>query len=211
MSDPTTTPAARDTITIKNLQLPHGLLAPDVWGNLKEQPALISITLHLHGNGFNTAANQDALDVSTIHYGQLAKLIRSNSVPDSTPSTLDTQIAQSITAMATKSTGNFIVAESIVEINLPKASMYGDAGISIITSTSFTTSGTETSSKQTFSIKDVKIMTLLGVNTYERTANQPLLASLNVYIQGSRDTAKLFGLERHLVEVGAMGPPFPLH
>nr|POE99514.1 putative utp--glucose-1-phosphate uridylyltransferase [Quercus suber] len=65
-----------DAISITNLSLPHPVLAPDVWGNAKAQPAALSLTVQLRGE-FQSAASRDALDASTLHYGELAKHIRS--------------------------------------------------------------------------------------------------------------------------------------
>jgi len=63
----------QDIISVKNLQLPAGVVAPDVWGKAKEQPALLTVSLVLRGEGFGKAAEGDRLDASTIHYGELSK------------------------------------------------------------------------------------------------------------------------------------------
>lgn len=63
-----------DTVSLKNLRLSRGIIAP-IWGAPKEQPCLVSVNLVL-SRGFDSAAGKDALDENTIHYGTLAKSIR---------------------------------------------------------------------------------------------------------------------------------------
>jgi dihydroneopterin aldolase len=209
--------AGHDIISVKNLQLPFGVVAPDVWGKPKEQPALVTITLVLK-NGFSSAASKDELDNSTIHYGELSKRIRNAcAVQGQTAGHVSSHVERAIRELGTKKTrrdvdgssaaggSSFIVGRSVVEVNLPKASMYGD-GVALSTVSEYDHADKVVFAQRVFMVKDVKIMTLVGVNAYERTAKQPLVASLWVYLGdekdvGSEGTVALFNMEQTLVQV----------
>lgn len=197
-----------DCIHVKNIQLSSPVSAPDVWGNLKEQPALVSVHLSLT-KGFSTASDADKLDDSTIHYGNLTKRIRSNCGQDCT--TLDQVLAateSAIHGLALKTNDNFIVARSAVEVHLPKASMLGTE-VLITSTTSYDQTGKSCDVTRIFSVKDVTIPTLIGVNAYERTMKQPLVVSFTLqYTHCSsssfdeRHQKALFDVEKTLVQVG---------
>ncbi|KAK5724172.1 hypothetical protein LTR17_013553 [Elasticomyces elasticus] len=198
----------QDIISVKNLQLPAGVVAPDVWGKPKEQPALLTITLVLNG-GFASAASKDALDGSTIHYGELSKRIRSAcGEQGQTAEDVRTHAERVICEMARKGEGKFIVARSVVEVNLPKASMYGD-GATLIYITEYDDAGRARAAQRVFVVKEVKLMLLVGVNAYERNAKQPIIASLWLYLGNaagekehkSAQTVALFNLEQTLVQI----------
>lgn len=192
-----------DTISIKNLSLPNSILAPDVWGKSKEQPALLSISLALREIGFSTAASKDELDNSTVHYGELAKGIRKAcSEGGQSVSSILEQAENIAVEMATKG-AHFILACSTFELCLPKASMYGD-GATVTLITEYQENGGWTNVRGSFAVESMKVMTLVGVNGYERKARQPLVASTWVYYdcdEGELMHAGLFGLEGLLVEV----------
>ncbi|KAK5679066.1 hypothetical protein LTS10_008722 [Elasticomyces elasticus] len=198
----------QDIISVKNLQLPAGVVAPDVWGKPKEQPALLTITLVLNG-GFASAASKDALDGSTIHYGELSKRIRSAcGERGQTSGDVSAHAERVVCEMARKGEGKFIVARSVIEVNLPKASMYGD-GATLINTTEYDGAGRAQAAQCVFVVKEVKLMLLVGVNAYERTAKQPIIASLWLYMgesadgkgSGSAQTGALFNLEQTLVQI----------
>jgi dihydroneopterin aldolase len=63
------------SVGINRLQLPHGVLFKDVWSNVKEQPAYLNINVAL-SPGFEDAARMDEVNNTTLHYGNLAKVIR---------------------------------------------------------------------------------------------------------------------------------------
>lgn len=204
----TSTP--RDTITLTNLSLPHGIIAPDVWGKPKEQPAFVSVQLALSGPGFGSAAQGDKLDDSTIHYGNLAKKIRGGCVAGNTAGDVSSVVEKSVLEMGMKSGGKFIVARSTVDVHLPKASMFGDGGVTLTTSTSYDASGKATGSSRVFGVKGIKVMTLIGVNEYERSQKQPLVVSVLLLLRsevqstGSGQTVALFNLEQTLVQVSGL-------
>ncbi|KXT16594.1 hypothetical protein AC579_6637 [Pseudocercospora musae] len=204
-TDPDSANLSRDTIAIKNLQIPFGVIAPDVWGKAKEQPALVSINLLLKG-GFASASSKDELDESTIHYGILAKRVRSSCRDGQTAGDLSQIIETIITDMARKDSGRFAVAKSTVDVQLPKASMFGD-GIALSLITTYDSTGKAVAAGRIFSLKGVKIMTLIGVNSYERTNTQPLIVDILLHLRpqaqttDSNSTVALFNLEQTLVEI----------
>ncbi|KAK4504491.1 hypothetical protein PRZ48_005407 [Zasmidium cellare] len=205
MADPR--PLSSDTITLTNLQLPHGIIAPDVWGKPKEQPALITLSLLLQGSGFGSAAQGDKLDDSTIHYGNLAKKIRAGCVEGQSAGDLSAVVEKSILEMGMKSAGRFIVARASVEVVLPKASMFGDGGVTLGTTTSYDETGRVLGVGRVFGVKGIKVMTLIGVNGYERSQKQPLVVSVLLHLRsevretGSGETVALFNLEQMVVQI----------
>ncbi|KAK0944850.1 hypothetical protein LTR48_003474 [Friedmanniomyces endolithicus] len=204
----------QDIISVKNLQLPAGVVAPDVWGKAKEQPALLTVSLVLRGEGFGKAAEGDRLDASTIHYGELSKRIRAAcSTPNQTAGHVSAYAERVIAEMSRKTAASFIVARSIVDVHLPKASMYGD-GITLTNITDYDERGRTRAARRVFVVKGVKLMLLVGVNGYERGGKQPVLASLWLDLgdagpleggsgsrSGSGSTVALFNLEQTLVQI----------
>lgn len=203
---------AMDTIAIKGLQLPFGILAPDVWGKDKEQPALLSLKLFLRNN-FDSAATKDALDDSTIHYGELAKRIRASCKSNQALGDVFTNAERIALSMAQKENGNFILARLSIEICLPKAAMFGE-GVLIGMTSSYDEAGRFSGhgpGTVLFTVRDVKVMTMIGVNHYERMAKQPITATCTLIVSNrtgaesascvSEQTVTLFDLERTLVQV----------
>ncbi|KAK1060334.1 hypothetical protein LTR74_011966 [Friedmanniomyces endolithicus] len=200
----------QDIISVKNLQLPAGVVAPDVWGKAKEQPALLTVSLVLRGEGFGKAAEGDRLDASTIHYGELSKRIRAAcSTPNQTAGHVSAHAERVIAEITRKSATSSIVARSIVDVHLPKASMYGD-GITLTNITDYDERGRTRAARRVFVVKGVKLMLLVGVNEYERGGKQPVLASLWLDLggagpleggSGSGSTVALFNLEQTLVQI----------
>ncbi|KAK1079020.1 hypothetical protein LTR33_006735 [Friedmanniomyces endolithicus] len=201
----------QDIISVKNLQLPAGVVAPDVWGKAKEQPALLTVSLVLRGEGFGKAAEGDRLDASTIHYGELSKRIRAAcSTPNQTAGHVSAHAERVIAEMSRKSAISSIVARSIVDVHLPKASMYGE-GITLTNITDYDERGRTRAARRVFVVKGVKLMLLVGVNGYEWSGKQPVLASLWLDLggagglegggSGSGGTVALFNLEQTLVQI----------
>ncbi|KAK5122904.1 hypothetical protein LTR85_003469 [Meristemomyces frigidus] len=196
-----------DSVSIRNLQLPHGTTAPDVWGKLKEQPALVSLKLVMHGEGFSTSAEEDDLD-SSIHYGKLAKAIRAKSYSGQTVDDLLDGVGDIVQEMAVTAYGKkFLLARADLEVSLPKASMEGE----LVTMTNvlhYNKSGNVEKMDRAFTVRDMKLMVLVGVNSYERDAEQPIVAHVAVSWRCGTTKAgetevvnKLFGMEQTLVEI----------
>ncbi|TKA75089.1 hypothetical protein B0A55_05601 [Friedmanniomyces simplex] len=202
----------QDIISVKNLQLPCGVVAPDVWGKAKEQPALLTLTLVLRGEGFGSAAGGDRLDGSTIHYGELSKRIRSAcSTQGQTAGHVSAHAERIISEMSRKTSTSFITARSVVEVHLPKASMYGD-GVTLTNITEYDERGRTRAAQRIFVVREVKLMLLVGVNSYERSGKQPVLASIWLYLRSGgaaegggsgsgSGTVALFNLEQTLVQI----------
>jgi len=205
-------PPDGDCISIENLQLARPVKAPNIWNEVKEQPAWLTVHIYL-GTYFSSAASADALDESTIHYGNLAKLLRSECSAESAGGATLQVASAAIEQMAKKPKIDRCIADRIVvKLLLPKASAYGSA-LEIHESTPCTPKGRDHSSiTRTFACKGLKIMTLIGVNAYERKAKQPLIVDFIMdYHHGGNSTLAdmeaLFPLERALVEVRRT-PPF---
>ena len=195
------------SVSVKNLQLPYGIVAPNVWGNHKEQPALVTVVLHLN-QGFTSAASKDALDENTIHYGELSKQIRAACTSNQTIANVLSKTKGIISKLGTRKDGSFKVSLSAINVELPKASMSGQS-ISLAFMSRHDNSGHETMSWMVFAVRDVKIMTLIGVNDYERTGSQPVVANLELSMVGTEPHRTpnqwpiegLFKLERTLTNV----------
>ena len=170
-----------DSIIIKNLSLPLPVIANDIWGLPKEQPALITVQLRLR-QPFASAASLDQLDSSTIHYGQLAKKIR-ESYHSVSPVRVAIEAAErAIVALASKADGNFVVAHAELTTTLPKASLNGE-GIKIIDNFWYDqcdNTGRRTCEATTIVFDRLRLMTLIGVLEKERAGRQPLIVTLDV-------------------------------
>ena len=194
-----------DTVLIKKLQLPHGVVAPDVWGKAKQQPAVVSVNLVL-SQTFGTVAENDALDENTIHYGQLAKQIRAGCTPDQDVATVFTMIDSTVRKMGMRSNGTSRLIRSEIELDLPKASMSGTS-VRAISKLHFENDGQSKSLMRVYCLRNLSLMALIGVNSHERNARQPLIANLELSFDGAQtgsDTyydASVSTLEPRLSEV----------
>lgn len=202
-------PPDGDCISIENLQLAKPIKAPNIWNEVKEQPAWLTVHVYL-GNYFSSAASADALDESTIHYGNLAKFLRSECAEEYAESSTLEVASSSIERMAKKPKIDRCIADRmVVKLLLPKASAYGSA-LELHETTPCTRDGRDHSSiTRTFVCRGLKIMTLIGVNSYERQARQPLVVDFTMnYHHGGYSTLSdmeaLFPLERALVQVGGL-------
>lgn len=193
-----TTSTVSDKITVHNLQV-IAKAGVDAWGRKKPQPALVTVALSLAGS-FDSAAAADALDQSTVHYGQLSKRIKS--AIDGSVDHVETRIlAEQIIAPAIKETagehGNLKAFE--IDIFYPKASMYGaGAGYSY---SFFTSTQTEFAESKVLYLRDVRIPCIIGINPNERQQKQPVVVNLwieRVDRHRSNDYTKL---ETMLVQV----------
>jgi dihydroneopterin aldolase len=196
-------------IAIKKLQCASPIIAPNVWGLHKEQPASFDIHLHLNQN-FASAADRDALDESTVHYGQLAKKIRAACTPGLGPLDALSRAEEAVMAMGLKSGNRFIIAEWHIHLHLPKASMYGDM-LLLRKWARFDSCSHRTRSGLVFELQNLRFMGLIGVNDYERTGKQPIVATLCVIflehgdragtVSTAQHIAGLFALEKTLAQI----------
>jgi dihydroneopterin aldolase len=208
------TPATQAVVSVRNLQLPSGAIAPNIWHETKEQPALGSVSLWLR-ESFTSAASQDALDDSTVHYGELSKRVRANyENKDGQRSALNGMFqAAEHMARKPKPDGNdkFVAKRIAARLTLPKASAFGDE-LALSEVRLYDEKGTKTHTFATFSCKNLRIPTLIGVNAYERKGRQPLVVDFAVDLVerlGGSDMEEmeiLFPLERDLVDVSLFVP-----
>ncbi|WPH00883.1 Hypothetical protein R9X50_00371500 [Acrodontium crateriforme] len=197
-TDESVFPSPGDKILLQNLTLPHGIRTTNAWGDPKDQPACVTITLHLR-DGFNTAAGQDKLDDSTIHYGELAKRVR-GSCSGAALSLADTLAAvrDAVVGLSAKPSG-FVVRLSEVQVRLGKASMFGSGGLVLVREW-FGSEGRREKVQSVFSLCDVRTMTLVGVNAYERRGAQPVDFTLSLYTEGTLPVLDQSRLERMVIE-----------
>jgi len=164
-----------DGLIISNLHLRHPQrVGRDAWGRHKEQPLLLSVAL-VFKKPFSTAASKDALDGSTLHYGKLSAALRD--LPPSGPEWESLADFASRVQWAVFAFGEApkLVQACRVQVRLPKASLLGD-GISYELS-----GGVPTGNKSILNLSSVTIPVLIGVNSNERQAKQPLVFQLSLY------------------------------
>jgi dihydroneopterin aldolase len=197
-------------VSVRNLQLPSGAIAPNIWLERKEQPALASVSLWLR-NSFTSAASQDALDDSTVHYGELSKRVRAGcTFQEGQRSALEAVLAAAEhMARKPKPGGDKFVAKRIAaKVTLPKASAFGDA-LTLSEVRTYDAKGAKTGGFRTFTCKNLKVPTLIGVNAYERKGRQPLVVDFAIdfdseayeLLGSEQHMDVLFPIERELVEV----------
>lgn len=191
-----------DNLTVSNLSLHPGILAPYVFpsGPRKLQPATVSISLGLTP-GFSSAADRDALDQNTIHYGNLAKAVRSLP-PDGNGEGLTLReivegVERTVDEMAAREDGSRRVGRCEVGVWVPKASPAGE-GVRVRSERDVGRLGRRVG----WRFEGVRVMVLIGVNAVERTARQVLEVGLEVWSHEGLDRdAEAFGLETEMVEV----------
>nr|OQO27885.1 hypothetical protein B0A51_05198 [Rachicladosporium sp. CCFEE 5018] len=194
------TRAENSIISVQGLRL-DAVTAPNIWGDVKSQPATINIKIYLR-EAFKSAATADALDNSTVHYGELAKRIRkaSSQSPGSKYPLED--IIES--AVGTTENISLNILEVVAELVLPKSSTYGRA-LSISESRVFGDKSGTAAVRDHVKFQGLRLMVLVGVNAYERSGKQPVvldvLIGLDNPIGGSIATMEqIFPLERFLAD-----------
>jgi dihydroneopterin aldolase len=204
--------ANQAVVSVRNIQLPSGAIAPNIWLETKEQPALASVSLWLR-DSFTSAASQDALDDSTVHYGELSKRVRAAcSSEEGQRSALEAMFkAAEHMAHKPKPEGDKFVAKRIAAtLTLPKASAFGEA-LKLSEVKLYDEKGSRTGGFRSFACKNLGVPTLIGVNAYERKGRQPLVVDFAVDFDGEYESLSsethmemLFPIERALVEVGLL-------
>ncbi|KAK5165772.1 uncharacterized protein LTR77_008695 [Saxophila tyrrhenica] len=165
-------------VQVKNLMLPYSINAPNVWNQIKEQPGFATVSVFFR-NGFNSTEGQDDLSES-IHYGNLAKAIRGSNPGGGTPAEVLAGVEHLVREMGRRPDGRNVVESTVTELHLPKASMTGDEISFTWIQKDVRDHGREKfeTVRRLFSIHDMRLMTLVGMNKNEREAKQPVIASL---------------------------------
>ncbi|KAL2358501.1 Dihydroneopterin aldolase-domain-containing protein [Cryomyces antarcticus] len=185
-----------DKVSVHNLQVTTDA-GPDVWGRFgKPQPALVSVCLSLN-RSFESAAERDVVDQSTVHYGKLSKSILSDvkKRAGGLEGIHALAIAVESAAFSTDVSGG-IIGACEVDILYPKGSMLGE-GAGLRSSTARKSGKHATM----LYLKNVQIPTLVGVNSNERTMKQPVIA--NVWVDNlsyKEKDDRFLKLERILVK-----------
>lgn len=180
-------------IRVRNLQTILNI-GKDAWGRSgKSQPVLLSASVFLK-KPFESASNEDAVTNSTIHYGILSKRILEASALFSPGQTIRGQyesrtlrklthwIYQSLTRPSDDG-GDPILTESVLNllelsIMLPKASLIG-TGVSLTFASLFNIVDRSVISIN-LALHDLRIPTLIGVNSNERLAKQIVVANVEI-------------------------------
>ncbi|KAK7186773.1 hypothetical protein DPSP01_001123 [Paraphaeosphaeria sporulosa] len=162
--------AVTDKIIVRNLQASVDA-GVDVWGRPKKQRALLTVTLSLT-KSFDSAAEADALDNSTVHYGILSKAIQAYA--DGQAGRLPTgQLAHDISNVVQDTAGDTPLASVEVAIFYPKGSMFGDGA-----EFSLGRSISEERMYTQLHLRNVQIPCLIGVNANERQQKQPVIVNI---------------------------------
>ena len=185
-----------DKISVRNLEVTVNA-GVDVWGRQKKQRALITVTLHL-AQSFDSAAEADALDRSTVHYGKLSKDVQS-CINTSTTWTSTAILAETILKQIMETKGDTNLLGTEIDITYPKSSMLGDGAGYCLCSTH---EGEERGTSTVLYLRNVQIPCLIGVNSNERTAKQPVVVNLWIDCLNPSRTEDYPELEAVVVNVG---------
>ncbi|KAI9770871.1 MAG: hypothetical protein M1835_006496 [Candelina submexicana] len=189
-------PNPTDSISVRNISV-SATVGVDAWGRKRYQPVLISAKLSL-AQSFDSAAQSDQVDRSTVHYGQLTKnIIEAVESRGKEEIRLD-QLAWLIEAIASE-TAPFpaLIATFETEIFLPKASLLG-AGAGVKYAKAY---GSGDESKVIF-LRDVRVPAIIGVNSHERDSKQMVVANLGIDAVTRQDvTNRYVEMEQILVKV----------
>ncbi|KAF2006439.1 hypothetical protein P154DRAFT_456285 [Amniculicola lignicola CBS 123094] len=182
-----------DRITVRNLEATvHA--GVDVWGRKKPQRVLLSTTLHL-AQSSNSAAEADALDNSTVHYGLLSKDLKKCMEKDEANWMTTEQLASSLHDCIRQTAAKTAIHASELNVFYPKGSMAGD-GAGLLWAF---TSRVGPFSRVLY-LRNLRILCVIGINANERLKKQPVV--VNVWIEGLSDdrTDDYIHLEAILVE-----------
>jgi dihydroneopterin aldolase len=180
-----------DRIAVRNLSsTPNS--GYDVWGRKKRQPALLSLTVYLK-HTFDQAARSDSVDTSTVHYGILSKKVLAV-IEKYSEWQLTYHLAREILSGAYLVAGANSLKGCELDLFYPKACMQGD-GAGLIFST------TDHGFFNTLYLKNVRISCLIGVNSNERLAKQPVIANLWIESIRKEQCDEYGAAEKILIEV----------
>ncbi|KAL9058631.1 MAG: hypothetical protein Q9162_001638 [Coniocarpon cinnabarinum] len=166
------TPWASDKIRVSGLKIDANV-GFDAWGRPGIQPVEINVEIGLQ-NTISSAAASDALDESTVHYGNLSKIIRSRVPQDGEqwqlPDAFAHQMMEVVRDAASKSAKISFIEMSIA---FPEASLYGqDSCLSVSLNHPLELSSV------TFSLHRLQMPALIGVNARERVRKQMIIVDL---------------------------------
>jgi len=190
-----------DGIEINNLSLEHSQrVGHDAWSRKKEQPLAVTVRLALQ-SAFTTAAASDALDDSTMHYGHLAKRLRSIKPVSGWESVADftTRVHEAICDQAT---ARRLLDSCEVIVTLPKATLLGTR-VSMKSSVAY--QGDSNGHKLTLHLQSINIATLIGVNAHEREHKQPLMFDIWIFDLPGSASDLYTEIEAQLVKVRKFG------
>ncbi|KAF2488256.1 hypothetical protein BU16DRAFT_553943 [Lophium mytilinum] len=179
-----------DKISVRNLSVTSNS-GFDVWGRQKRQPVLLSVAVFL-AHTFDQAAQTDAVDNSTVHYGILSKSLQAvieNSKDWQGTFALAEEL--NVAAYSIAASGTLIGCE--LDVCYPKACMHGD-GAGLIYST------TDLGFVTTLYLMNVRVLCLIGVNSNERQAKQPVVANLWIENNLGKDADAYNYVEKLLVQ-----------
>ena len=165
-------PVVSDKISIHDLAVDANA-GYDAWGRAGIQPVEISLQIGLEGT-VSSAASSDALDDSTVHYGNLSKAIRNRIVQESEqwvlPDAFAHMVMEVVYAFALKSSK---VAAIELMTSYPESTLQGGGS-------SFKVSSSPQLgvSSVVFNLTKLRIPTLIGVNARERTRKQVVTVDL---------------------------------
>jgi dihydroneopterin aldolase len=177
-------------IRVQNLQT-SARVGSDAWGRAEKlQPVLISASVSLR-EPFINASVEDTVNKSTIHYGILSKAILEavSSFRGSSSLALSDHVFrhllklkpnQDTSQAATNPTVDSRLVRSLnIEIVLPKGTLLGN-GVSFSETILFGGDGEHEAYSRTTKIRDLRIPTLIGVNSNERLAKQIVVANVEI-------------------------------
>ena len=172
----------------------------DAWGRAKPQPVEVSIEVGLAGN-VSSAASNDTLNKSTVHYGNLSKEILSK-IPQEEelwqlPDAFAHWIAIAVRDFATSSS---VPAYIIVSTYYPKGSLQGN-GSSLVVSNALNIRLVSV----VFHLHDLHVPALIGVNEHERKAKQSVVVNLWIDRLRAHMSNQCYMVEQLVVKVGS--PP----
>ncbi|TFK50617.1 hypothetical protein OE88DRAFT_1661129 [Heliocybe sulcata] len=176
---------ARDIISVKSLSL-SGNIGPDCWGRSAPQPLRMDIEIVMAPLSLEKAGHSDDVN-DTINYGSVSKnVLRIFSLGQvAFPCGMFTAATLATTAVSevVKKSRHNQVQEYHIALEAPKAILLAD-GLRLSVLTRVTRSGPkagEVVQDVWWSVKDLRLAVIIGVNPAERLAKQPVIINIEIY------------------------------
>jgi dihydroneopterin aldolase len=167
-------PYPTDKVLVRNLSL-NANAGLNVWGHKKTQPIHISVTLYLN-HPFTSAAQDDKVDQTTVHYGTLSKsilsLVGSRSSEWRNTARLAAVVEEAIQASVASPK---LLAAYEITVSFPKGCMLGDAAAHTLSKA--LSSGL---TSRSLHLKNVRVPCIIGVNSHERLLKQAVVSNVSV-------------------------------